>query len=1678
MSDPTLQDIVDTLGEDFKKYSKKGSLLAEKYASKLGRLSEGASTPVVNAPYRMPENEGEFETLINRYNRGPLHPRSGPPYRDHDRYDGGMMSYRRESFHDTSRSRPSFSSKEIQDDLRNGRIPASVRESYRLIDAGDPVSKDFQEKMTAITGRLFKGNTGATTRDFKFVLSDADEVEACILTGAKPPIIVISKGAIDKFETEDELAAVIAHELTHHRIFERIGAHANSNPEESSADAWAVKLLQEGGYNPSAMLTMLEKVYPSYNRQRKSAIEAKEPHPSYPTRRRHVEDVLAYLESKKPLNTTLTPLDEELKKSASTVHHTAVIPAYLEERNYAALPLEEKVGILSELWDKELAWLSFDDHKTRFDDFESEVKTLAKEVKEAKESPRVFDPLLKRVLLIPGEDFGKSSLGTYGYRNDRIDSLFCTLSMGYGPYQDSTNGWTPIGPLADLRIAMQAFMEAKTQEDAEMNAGVINTVGAYLETVRSPITANIRWPDFNIPALDELDRELRAGNPYSLPWNQLQNWSKTSGTVAEALGRFHLNDTSAPQAGENRWIHPHPVKWDWFGYKPENLSFDAEGNITGHSIKRVKREVPKAVRFSSAYDAPYLDARDKEADEILPAVQWRDMETDFWGFVARYKEQLTPQITTANGGDKFQKSFCEKAGELLKAAPDKYRPLLTEFFAEKIEDRNDRKNEKPTLSALIGEFQRNFRAYPGVRTSGGGGGSWRGGGGSTAKDQYGMSTDTPYLTFIMEHDIVPEKETFSLMAMSRWRNDDGNEPEDLIGFDFRKAFGYKKPQSAADLYRAVGLLNTLAENYRNGYEDDLRKSLINTEIYAYLKLKKAETLDIEKLYTLCGQTVKTESDLKSFFETDFVLGFMSNGMVRDKAAEKHVNEFALLMDRQIEFMFKDAANESREPEDLIKNYQVLCFGNAQRTSFFDRKPKEKAEYEELMRRAIEKVGDPVRKTELLRNLLCKNDLKDPAFRSWAVNGWVAAQGAILQGNLPVKDKKFTDMKAIAADIIANARMGQAVDMLNGLLEATQAQADTSFMVRDQLIDHFLRRGTRGNLAAAANDFVLERIGDEPKIRNALLEFLTSPLAPETTKAFMTTLMDPKLDKKYSNDIFYIFQRDKDEKGIVIPEDTRINALHNIYKNFWALPFAARAIYIERVLFPIGEDSQAKFDKAVTFSMDKILPQGQPYMDHARLILTTHLEQCSKPLQRLTFAALITASEKHDGGTAGLRPGQILSQVLGRSGAAGGKILQAIHSYLQSLPDAEPDLVRLREDLMSSKSNYNKPFRWDMIGRVKDCYKAREGRPVPTVGRQLGAGSYGYTVELVYPSESTALTLAREDVGEESNHQFGVFAKTAEKLSQINRMWKPLINILSNAKKMSGVESNFEIAAEQIKVAETLYNGMSVSVDGYNFNISTAALQNFGKEFKETEIAKGEHFLDLPAGTAEEKKYRQAVARAVLATELHIWLRGGAYDYDRHGAQCRVSGSTIKMFDHGSIPYDTEKKTIILPTVQDKIVLGQVIAGAYAKSKESGAPVMDILIEKLTQTDAYGESAHYLECFKRGMLALSDYVKDSGDTPAERDRFIQQAILQSVKSGLADKQIVASIAGATGFGGLPRNDSGEKISLTLKDPRSTAGKRAGSYLSLIFNRYAPRPVAQLVTGVKLKSNGPDVPLKAG
>src|SRR5262249_51715180 len=160
--------------------------------------------------------------------------------------------------------------------------------------------------------------------------------------------------------------------------------------------------------------------------------------------------------------------------------------------------------------------------------------------------------------------------------------------------------------------------------------------------------------------------------------------------------------------------------------------------------------------------------------------------------------------------------------------------------------------------AMMEDFQRNYRAYPEVKTF------------TLGHDhhsfpgaaQYGVSADGPYLGLLAACDVA-EKDKFRLLAQTRWRKDRGTAPEDFIAFDFRKAMGYEKPASAEELYRVVERLNDAGEHSTYGGNGDFYKALVNTEIYAYLKLEKREALDIEKLSELSGQSAKNDRDLKS-----------------------------------------------------------------------------------------------------------------------------------------------------------------------------------------------------------------------------------------------------------------------------------------------------------------------------------------------------------------------------------------------------------------------------------------------------------------------------------------------------------------------------------------------------------------------------------------------------------------------------------------------------------------------------------------------------------------------------------------------------------------------------------------------------------------------------------------------
>lgn len=80
-----------------------------------------------------------------------------------------------------------------------------------------------------------------------------------------PNRVVISSGLLDLVETRAEFAFVLAHELAHVVLHHTDGLAAENSAEpmirrEMDADAFAIKLLKEGGFDPEAALSILSKL--------------------------------------------------------------------------------------------------------------------------------------------------------------------------------------------------------------------------------------------------------------------------------------------------------------------------------------------------------------------------------------------------------------------------------------------------------------------------------------------------------------------------------------------------------------------------------------------------------------------------------------------------------------------------------------------------------------------------------------------------------------------------------------------------------------------------------------------------------------------------------------------------------------------------------------------------------------------------------------------------------------------------------------------------------------------------------------------------------------------------------------------------------------------------------------------------------------------------------------------------------------------------------------------------------------------------------------------------------------------------------------------------------------------------------------------------------------------------
>lgn len=1558
--------------------------------------------------------------------------------------------------------------------FKNGQIPIKIREEAQLVDEDSEEGRAFQEQMQTIITRLIGSDYDEKVHQFRFFISDKNIVNCSIVPFSKPPIIMVTKALIEKCTTEDELASVLAHELGHWEMFRRVGLHKNSNPEEAGSDVWSVKLLQDAGYKTSAMMNvfqMFKKEYRGGTHPIQALLNILDPHPPLDIRIRNVENAMAVVEHSKKLNTAETPLSSTLRKCAKEGKYNDPFEKLKKQYGFdGKTSLKERVGVIEEMMFHHF----IGDHqnvsakaKNKF------ANLLIATFKEAEKNKKqhLFQSMYYRLISLPRtlpkplletveryEDFIRNE------ENERIETVehydFTTLAKGHGI-------------IRDVWVSAYKFTKAETAEEALEHAQKLNAFFNDYDPLQSAVMFDSFWPNFknlnkeiiikdqNISKFnrvkdankdksknqiisERIDEAVANGSPYELPWNKHRKWATDESVqghdqILKALHRYNILDPRIPKkpadfASINYRNEP-------YEYLERDYDIDHDGHIIGskHTEPSARFSSFKTLAELKASERTELDLAEAKSKTALQNVAWGELETNFEGFIKKHHKHLAPQLSLPElqtEQPEFINEFVNRTIRLYEQNPLIFGPKLNAFFSDPDQKESKltrlfnnvagvRKDKTPkTFLGLVKYFQSQTDFRSATLNA------------NNNEHPKGLSLTHPYMRLLNVAIPVTKDKRAVVSALVHFDIYKDKLPtlkdrkDDLFNIDVHDALNYPKPTTGKELIKTVKMLTALLNKrdqneiklssftslHSCNYEPKILSDIIQNEIYSFLIDYPEENIDFYDLNAArspIGLNIPNSPYMRKKYANK------KKKIEKTKKSSRIVNQWnrrnqefdAAVISRMEKQLLNEIEGNKCSVKKLVQLYAIYSstsFGNA-RLTFFKHRPDLRDRFEDYLVDRLGAMRTDIFRKARLQNLLFQHNIESPEMRERLVNMWVDTQHRLIENEHGWKwDRK---LKNIADKVISGAKKGQALPMLSGLIEKLECQEKECFMVRDKLIKGVLSSGQGMNgLLASMGDHAMSSLGKNKKLGKAMLEFFTSPL---TDKNALNTYDElyKLTEEEYFDDRseFASFLK----QGKTLPDVVKADAMANLHKNFWSLPFPARTIYLERILFPVDQTGKREFDQAVNYVLNTILPQGEPYSEEARLILSTHMDGCSKPMQRLILSAMMTASEKTENnqGQSEIRPGQVLSIVLTRSGAAGGKILQAIHSYLQSRDTEDADLIQFRDDLKTAKSDFNRPYRWEIFERLRAAMPKNTLRTM-SVGKLLGSGSYGYTVEknsMLGWLGTSALTLLRPDVAYQAQHQFAHFRETAEKLSKIDTKWEPLVGILKNAEEMSEIEADFNIAGEQIRYAVGLYNSYKIKTDNQSFKIKTAPLYDCGDEYKDVGLGHGEHFNDLPENNAKEKSYKQAAAKALFTAEIAVMLSGKAFDYDRHGAQQRIKGGNITLFDHGSLMYDLESKKIKEPSEEEKQVLGTIIANVYQSTQQKDSTtVMSVLMEQLSDTSRYGDAAQFVESFKRGILALGDFRRSMGQTDSERNKAVEDAIKAVMFSGGVDAGIMNTI----------------------------------------------------------------------
>lgn len=1383
--------------------------------------------------------------------------------------------------------------------LQEGKIPKRLLENWRVCDLESQSAKDFDRIMNDYAKRIFTDHDFASN-PVRFIILDEPEINGFVVSRARPILIGITKGALQRLGSLDQLLYLVGHEFGHLAVNRKMGQAQNTKGEEFAADLYPLKKLEAAGFNSKEALSfslLLESESKSRRDPKASRFwELVDVHGLAENRVKAIEKGLAFIDRDLGgLRHPTQAMTDEIREIAKTAKHKSHFDQTIDRDQYEDLDNIQKLKALGDQLPSLMKGYS-----ARLEEFQKLIRDLELNPKDSAEAQAIAE-FANKILAHP-----------------LYEKLYSRLSLAV--FKDETA--RPLGRLRLIADAAKTFQDSKTKQEALTNA---TKLIAAIESEKLPaeFLRTIKWPNFSLPNGERFQGRKRP--EVTVDWNNFISYAEAdrTGQVGRALlylgvddprlySSLNLQTADEFFSGQVQAISEGPSR---DGDTLNNFVWDEDGLILKYEpyIDKDSRATRSAQRFRLRNESineklgklvTLTMKGNAEATKTLLSLneRFQFQGNELMGlpilgerydvFYKLNAKIIADASTDLQPGEALKQSERERAEaarkiiasllaeftKLVKIDRDRFTPLVKSFFLGR-KDQQDLKH--------LGYFEDMNLAHPFASFV-----IW---------DTNGLFTQEEKIVFVSG---LPDFFTANLRG-------------ELIGSPveaLRKLFDYKAPKTRDELFD----LQKLVENKIKSASANLKSPLAESE--------NRETFKQAFLYLEFREWVR--STKPSDFNIEEFLPYLDpHHFERDEEFLNDVRE-------------RYVVERKKWPTDV--DGLALAFKQIDSFGLFPKDQKLRFEILTTLIKKIEKEPQSRKRLEYAESLLLSRRIQEPKLRERVMNLWV--ESIFQTYGFDQGERKYKDIiLGLAHKIRAQLNFTDAESVIAKLADRVEAQRELSAELGAIVKD--VRQGERENsqILGTLTESTLNLVRRDEESRIAILQLLTS-----------------SGDKGSIENIVELFRK---QASLAVSKEMmqkyRTDA-KLMYDNFWAAPMAARAIILDELLFPQGQKSNDEFEKSFEYVLNKLFA-GEKYSFEARQILKDYVEIIPDYQRTLLISSMMVAAQRSIHDEENLMPiGEKLALVLELMGPAETKLGQATHSH-PSVPDD------IRDGMNRLKQSSDVPRRWNLFNLFDESVPESKRKDL-RVKKVLGAASYYVVFEVENKQGGREVfAVLRRNALERAKNGFDLLIQLAEKRSKNDPVYQTLISLIDQARFMADIETDSRIGAEQAKKAASLYDGVTVQVGSRSFKFSTATVTDSGKNYRRMKKAEGVHFNDLPESTAEEREFKSDLARAYLSLELQFILAGGEFDHDRHGAQMKVNGNEVVLFDHGAMALNP-------PTEQERKQMAEVVFESLKANQDGGNLAEEIFKHIRRIHEQTGEIPRYLVTIQKGLLALQDFAR--------------------------------------------------------------------------------------------------------